>query len=185
MGTGADEGPEAEGRVPIAGPGWEGALAPRWLAVQPPAGPGDLGRKWVDSVSAVTGVEPRGLLQALRSLTTGASQADLAVLQRPEGAGGGWGGGAGWALGGFLAAVGQPGLPALAGYQVSSGSPEWSFSHQPNRQAELAQPGGFWRGLRRETGLDSHPGSASKALCHPECCPFLSDLSVPTVLQAG
>lgn len=68
VGTGADEGPGLKGGCPLLGPGGKGALAPR--------------------VSAVTDLEPRGLLQALRSLTTGASRADLAVVQRPEGAGG-------------------------------------------------------------------------------------------------
>lgn len=51
-----------------------------------------------------TGIAPGGLLQALRSLATGASQAGLAKARRP-----GVGGGAG--LGGFLAAVWQLGLP--------------------------------------------------------------------------
>lgn len=56
---------------------------------------------------------------------------------------------------GFWLLFGSQASLALAGHRGSSGSPEWSFSRQPNRQAQLAQPRGFW-----DTGLDSHLGSA-------------------------
>lgn len=90
--------------MPTLGPGGKGAPAPGGRGAAP-AGLGDLGRKWVDAVSAVD--RHRARRSAPSPEVTGHRGFSGWLGKGTET--GGWGGGAG--LGGFLAAVWQLGLP--------------------------------------------------------------------------
>lgn len=154
------------GRVPTARPRGEGALGPRGLAVQPPAGPRWPGRETGGSASAGTGCRPRGPPGALRSPATWA----LAGWPGTRSSGGG-----GPAFGG------RP-RPRPLSEQVGRGGPRW-LPREPGRQA-AAGPGRGAPGAERGAGLGSQPGRASSSLStRSERCPF--SLAVPVVLRAG
>ena len=160
LGRGRKWAPGRLGKGAHPGPGREGApLGGRGAA---PAGPGDLGRKWVDSGSAAD--RQRARRSAPSSEVTGhrVSSGWLGKHTETEA----WGG-AGWGAGlrGLLAAIWQPGLPG-SGRAPGQHRETLAVLLTPAQQAGTARPA---------TGLLGHRPGLSSGLCSAT---FASETSV-------
>ena len=144
----------AGGRVPTLGPGGKGAPAPGGRGAAP-AGPGDLGRKWVDAVSAVD--RHRARRSAPSPEVTGHRGFSGWLGKGTET--GGWRGGRPWRVSGCCLAARPPRL--WPGTRAAQGAP----SGHSHRQAELAQPLGI-SGIQAWTLIWA---LLPMPCAHPEC----------------